>query len=315
MSLSNSQHLSSTVNFPPTEHQQDNIAYDRLDSQQQFTNALDHDQAGGSRSTNLVSSTSGPPDDQPKVKKKRSSAVGNAPSRTGQACDRCKHRKIRCDNTPGGCLPCRQNHNQCKTTDRNTNTARVRGHAEILEQQTSFLHHHIAELHDQLRELGASPRNNVGYTGGDQTYPQWKHEQAQWASMPQPAQHNQVLNHNQYPTSQDGTFQAANIFAQPAPSNSSPSLSTMLSPDDLTVGMGQPLTIFGIQLDLTKFIGSDADSPRGFNTMFNLFNGPQEHQVDLPPYQQGKQQVQAYLAICNTWQPLLHGPDIIQLVR
>ena len=78
-------------------------------------------------------------------------------SRTGQACDRCKIRKIRCDATPGGCTPCMQNGTECKTTDRITGRATSRGHAENLEHENTSLKMYVIELQAQLRQNGQEP--------------------------------------------------------------------------------------------------------------------------------------------------------------
>jgi len=78
-------------------------------------------------------------------------------TRTGQACDRCKVRKIRCDATPGGCTPCRQNGSECRTTDRITGRATARGHAEQLENEVTGLKMYVIELQAQLRAIGQEP--------------------------------------------------------------------------------------------------------------------------------------------------------------
>nr|POE62990.1 transcriptional activator protein acu-15 [Quercus suber] len=79
-------------------------------------------------------------------------------SRTGQACDRCKIRKIRCDARAGGCSPCAQNNSECKTTDRITGRATTRGHTEHLENENTSLRMYMIELQAQLREQGVEPR-------------------------------------------------------------------------------------------------------------------------------------------------------------
>ena len=82
------------------------------------------------------------------VKKRLASST-----RTGQACDRCKVRKIRCDGLPGGCSPCLQNNTECFTTDRITGRATSRGYTEELEQQVRDLQHRNRELEQRLRAL------------------------------------------------------------------------------------------------------------------------------------------------------------------
>lgn len=51
--------------------------------------------------------------------KKKKRATSSTP-RLGQACDRCKIRKIKCDDSPTRCSSCAKHDVVCKTTDRNT---------------------------------------------------------------------------------------------------------------------------------------------------------------------------------------------------
>ncbi|KAI9684154.1 MAG: hypothetical protein M1829_003424 [Trizodia sp. TS-e1964] len=78
-------------------------------------------------------------------------------SRTGQACDRCKVRKIRCDGLRGGCSPCSQNNTPCRTTDRITGRATSRGYVEDLEDRNRELEERVKELEARL----------AAYTGGN----------------------------------------------------------------------------------------------------------------------------------------------------
>lgn len=255
-----------------------------------------------------------------KAKKKRiSNSAANA--RTGQACDRCKHRKIRCDNTQGGCLPCRQNHTECKTTDRNTNTVRARGHTEAVEREAHFLHVHIAELHQQLRELGAEPRNTAGY-GAPGQYPQPYAvlQGPPWGAPPhQPAvSYHQGAYHD--PQSSGTAGSAANVFAQSAAEISSEPSPTAIPREELSIGIGSPLSIFGMTLDLADFVAQEEDSRRSRSAMVKTVmmaagGRQQELRVELPEQRKNcMSQVAAFLRVCNSWMPMLHGPDVTTLV-
>lgn len=257
----------------------------------------------------------------PKPKKKRSSAAAvAASSRTGQACDRCKRRKIRCDGTLGGCMPCRQNNTECKTTDRNTNTARARGHFEMLENHITSSNNHIVELHQQLRDLGHVPRNSVGYPG-PQTHAQWKDDQGQiWITTPM-----QDYNEGQYQASpglqtDDVSSQAANMFAQPQHSAPAPAVTTFaVAEEDLCAGIGQPLCIFNKTLDLNDFVNQEGDDPRSYSTFVKILResagGAQtKYWLDLPSVHECQPLVEAYLWTCNNWQPIVHAPDVMALV-
>lgn len=67
-----------------------------------------------------------------------------ATSRTGQACDRCKERKMKCDTDPMACQPCRQKGLRCFTTDRVTGQARERGETNRAENELLFLREQLA---------------------------------------------------------------------------------------------------------------------------------------------------------------------------
>ncbi|KAF3921547.1 hypothetical protein AA313_de0202408 [Arthrobotrys entomopaga] len=79
-------------------------------------------------------------------------------TRTGQACDRCKIRKIRCDGLSGGCSPCRQNNTECRTTDRISHRAVPRGYIEQLERKCADYEAKIKDMEALLQAGGlASP--------------------------------------------------------------------------------------------------------------------------------------------------------------
>ncbi|KIX08023.1 uncharacterized protein Z518_02678 [Rhinocladiella mackenziei CBS 650.93] len=67
-----------------------------------------------------------------------------ATSRTGQACDRCKERKMKCDTDPVACQPCRVKGLRCYTTDRVTGQARERGESDRAENELIFLRKQLA---------------------------------------------------------------------------------------------------------------------------------------------------------------------------
>ncbi|RMD42964.1 hypothetical protein DV735_g2145, partial [Chaetothyriales sp. CBS 134920] len=80
------------------------------------------------------------------VKKKLAAA-----SRTGQACDRCKERKMKCDADPVACQPCRSKNLRCFTTDRVTGQARERGQSDRTENELAYLQ---SQLHLYQQKYG-----------------------------------------------------------------------------------------------------------------------------------------------------------------
>ena len=93
------------------------------------------------------------------VRKKLSSA-----SRTGQACDRCKERKMKCDTNPISCGPCRQKKLPCFTTDRVTGKAFERGQSDRIEGELQYLRRQVEvyqRRHGLLDESELPPEDSA----------------------------------------------------------------------------------------------------------------------------------------------------------
>ncbi|OAA55262.1 c6 zinc finger domain containing protein [Niveomyces insectorum RCEF 264] len=75
-------------------------------------------------------------------------------TRTGQACDRCKVRKIRCDALPEGCSHCLSQQLECYVTDRITGRTERRGYLQELEREKAAMTSHIQQLQTLLQGKG-----------------------------------------------------------------------------------------------------------------------------------------------------------------
>ncbi|KAJ5236381.1 hypothetical protein N7489_006472 [Penicillium chrysogenum] len=80
--------------------------------------------------------------------------------RVGQACDRCKLKKMKCTPDPGGCACCLILNIPCKVTDRVTGETWVRGEAgrmraiiESLKKQTEDLKEQVTQLQQKNAQL------------------------------------------------------------------------------------------------------------------------------------------------------------------
>ncbi|EPE09805.1 transcription factor [Ophiostoma piceae UAMH 11346] len=73
-------------------------------------------------------------------------------TRTGQACDRCKVRKIRCDALPEGCSHCLGQNLECFVTDRITGRTERRGYLQDLEREKTAMAKHIKRLEELLQD-------------------------------------------------------------------------------------------------------------------------------------------------------------------
>ncbi|RPA87465.1 hypothetical protein BJ508DRAFT_60417 [Ascobolus immersus RN42] len=88
-------------------------------------------------------------------------------TRTGQACDRCKIRKIRCDALQEGCSPCKSTGTECRTTDRISRRAVPRGYVENLEAKCSSLEAKVRQLEAFFGQISASKQGvQPGSLGG-----------------------------------------------------------------------------------------------------------------------------------------------------
>lgn len=247
-------------------------------------------------------SPSGPPP--------RKRNTGN--TRTGQACDRCKLRKIRCDATPGGCTPCRQNASECRTTDRITGRATARGHTEQLENEVTGLKMYVIELQAQLRSSGVEPL-------------------APPADMPPDAQ---VYNMSSQEQQHDG-YSAHRQDGKPAERHNSQgsllpefrqgcigdnylgvaSENNWLSPIE-----GTSLALFGTKIDLAEFVAPEphpeisAMSYQTFLSQAFSKTTPPPPKPDLPSFDDYKMYAGFYFIGIQPFIPILHQPDFMPLV-
>lgn len=79
-----------------------------------------------------------------------------ATTRTGQACDRCKERKMKCDPDPIACQPCRLKSLKCYTTDRVTGQPRERGQSDRADNELAYLKDQLAQYQSQYGLLPPS---------------------------------------------------------------------------------------------------------------------------------------------------------------
>lgn len=100
-----------------------------------------------------------------KVKKDNSSKLikvkGNSGlTRTSQACDRCRIKKIKCDGKVPSCSNCIAIGFNCKTSDKLTRRAFPRGYTESLEKNLISLQNENSNLLDEIEKLKAGKRSD-----------------------------------------------------------------------------------------------------------------------------------------------------------
>ncbi|KAL5630120.1 hypothetical protein BROUX41_001726 [Berkeleyomyces rouxiae] len=123
--------------------------------------------------------------------------------RTGQACDRCKVRKIRCDALPDGCSHCMLLNLHCFVTDRVTGRTERRGYLKELETEVGVLHTRLHDLELLLASQGTEvfPLLRPNHGDGSETVD---------PSAPdaEPLSHTQPMR----PDPQDGWYQSGTLW-------------------------------------------------------------------------------------------------------
>lgn len=226
-------------------------------------------------------------------------------------------RKIRCDGRPEGCTPCEQNRTQCRTTDRITGKATVRGHAEAMESENAYLRAHIADLQAQLKDMGVEPRAPPAY--GSLPWPSSAAapaaDDAQDWPLPQRRPSASPLS-SYAPASDKAEFRSLPQFKYGSIGDNYLGVS---SGDSLLSHIrGTSLSVFGTEIDITDFVdeGNEyEDSPFSYQTLLNLCVGRQHVEpAPLPPYESLKEWATWYLRSLNPYTMLVHKPAFMDLV-
>lgn len=268
-------------------------------------------------------------------------------TRTGQACDRCKVRKIRCDALPEGCSHCINQNLECYVTDRVTGRTERRGYMQELEREKNDMVNHIRELE---RLLGAN---------GIEVKP--------WSPGSSPVQPPHDGLHGGYdgmggggsggggggPGGEEGGggghkenwTQINSVWVKsgrdlPKTQSNAPISRPVLDqrPADVHLGVGidqsrsssikgTTLSILGSTIDVGSFDGPDMDEPAaGAQDRSPLYNksvrammqsacgvNPPVH-VEYPPRADAFTYVEWYFLISYPFLPILHKPSFMDLV-
>ncbi|KAF2755275.1 hypothetical protein EJ05DRAFT_442644 [Pseudovirgaria hyperparasitica] len=265
-----------------------------------------------------------PQDSSNSVKKKLSSST-----RTGQACDRCKVRKIRCDGRPGACSPCAQNNTPCKTTDRITGRATTRGHTEHLEAENDYLKRIIADLQSQLRDTGADVKPLQPFPAYVEPSAQTQH--VSWAHPDRTGNvGDQATRHLTPSYSYEDPSSEGTKTSQPdgLASGGLPTFRTGCYGDNylgisstdsvLSPIKGTSLSIFGVELNLTDFVPQDEDeeaSPTSYQTFLRVALGRAHvDKLNFPEEKELRQFMTWYFRSLHPYMPVFHKPAIMNLV-
>ncbi|KAL2022114.1 hypothetical protein VTK56DRAFT_6158 [Thermocarpiscus australiensis] len=253
-------------------------------------------------------------------------------TRTGQACDRCKVRKIRCDALPEGCSHCRNQNLECYVTDRVTGRTERRGYLQQLEREKGAMLVHIRELEKLLENNGVEVRP-WQWPGYNTTYPPGVTSDALGNPVQDPSSKDQwhqvglvwVKNGRQRQPSSTGGYTPWSLL-EPRPTDSYLGVSSDGAP--LSSIKGTKLSILGTTIDITSFDAPDMDEPPpGTPIGSPLYNksvmaflqsalniNPTPGNVELPSRQDAFTYAEWYFLMLSPFLPILHKPSFIQLL-
>ncbi|KAF4971231.1 hypothetical protein FZEAL_9899 [Fusarium zealandicum] len=266
------------------------------------------------------------PDDFSSVVKNRLQSY----TRTGQACDRCKVRKIRCDALPEGCSHCANQSLECYVTDRVTGRTERRGYLQELEREKNDM---ISRIRDLEKLLGNS---------GVEVKP-WEPEASPYAQYPPGISFDDMGNPIPDPNTGDTWTQVGNIWvknysAKPKLAPSFPRSLLESRPQEAHLGVGRDsaplssikgtrLSILGMTVDLATFNAPDMDEPppdaRNAAPLYNKspqallqsimrVNPPM--QVDMPSREDAFTYAEWYFLTFSAFLPILHKPSFMQML-
>lgn len=247
---------------------------------------------------------------------------------------------MRCDDLQDGCMPCMQNQSECKTTDRITGRATVRGYVQNLERRLQNLENRNRELEDRMMSMGIDVRSSEEST--DPTTASL----LQWSETQGSSDRQAWENHgNDSSSGGSGVSQYVNNDNGPS-SELMPDASLFPLPDFrgglagnnylgvssgsslLSSIRGTALTVLGMKIDLADYMSVDLDEPEPANFLTKaLYNksyhafiqtafsaAPKLEKVQLPAREEGLQYAEWYFRVINPYLPILHKPSFMSLV-
>ncbi|OAA80706.1 C6 transcription factor FacB [Akanthomyces lecanii RCEF 1005] len=244
-------------------------------------------------------------------------------TRTGQACDRCKVRKIRCDALPEGCSHCINLNLDCYVTDRVSGRTERRGYMQELERDKNGMVSHIRQLEKLLLENGIQVRP-------------WVEEKL---DSDADAETSEALP-KESPTSdwaQVGCLWVKNYAKKPSYSPRFPrsKLESRSESKGTVAGRavaplnsmrGTKLTFLGTTIDTSSFPMPDVDEPEDPTDTTPLYNKSSHAflqttagvnppvQVELPSRQEAFTYADWYFMTMGAFIPVLHQPTFMALL-
>lgn len=255
-------------------------------------------------------------------------------TRTGQACDRCKVRKIRCDALPEGCSHCLNQNLECYVTDRVTGRTERRGYMQQLEREKTGMLDRIRELEKLLQGNGVDVKPYQYGPVADQNYSPGAGFDSATGNPVHEASGADAEQWSQTGASSWAKSQSSDTHF--ASSASRPSFDPR--PADVHLGVGSDqamlssikgttLSILGSTIDIGSFDAPDMDEPApGAAAKSPLYNksvqalmqsatnvNPHLH-VDYPPKDDAFTYAEWYFLMIYPFLPILHKPTFMSIV-
>ena len=236
---------------------------------------------------------------------------------------------MRCDDQPDGCTPCRQNQTECKTTDRITGKATVRGYVENLERRFKQVEQYNRQLQKKILLLGGevSPVENI--TDSDTpSYPREHHDPSHEQSAA--GSKDARINGQESATTSSAYGSADAVHLPDFRSGLAGSNYVGVSTGNslLSSIQGTSMNVLGMEIDLADYASPDLDEPDPSRTdaqpVYNksyraciqtaFGTSPKLSKVEIPPMKEGLEYAQIYFTGIHPYVPILHQPTFMKMV-
>lgn len=245
---------------------------------------------------------------------------------------------MRCDDNTEGCAPCMQNQTLCKTTDRITGRATVRGYVQSVERRLQQLETHCHELENHLAAHGIEfkPRQYSDHPNTPRPSHKDGHQQPSRPDWYHDAHLTSNGNGSGYPSTNpsfsrrlsqtDGSVSRLPDFRNGLTGENYLGVS---SGNSLVSSIrGTSLNVLGMEINLADYMHADLDEPNPseyekkpmYNKSYYAFiltafsAKPKPEEVRLPPREEAMKCVELFFKVVNTYLPVLHRPSFMKLV-
>lgn len=243
---------------------------------------------------------------------------------------------MRCDDNPEGCSPCMQNQSACKTTDRITGRATVRGYVQNIERRLEDLESHCRELESRLVSHGVDVKPFIQY-GSQRSLQHQEHKEPrdrflaeEWHEKAHSRNNDThyssaILDSSRRLSQMDGSVSRLPDFRNGLTGENYLGVS---SGNTLVSSIrGTSLNVFGMEIDLADYMHADLDEPDPsdyekkpvYNKSYYAFiltafsAKPKPQQIGLPSREEGMKCAEWFFKVVNPYLPVLHRPSFMKL--